>query len=49
MAAGLNRQPESSYVILFSQKTDGIGQSTGAIQSRERLGGMLKFYHRQAA
>jgi len=36
-------------VILFPQKTDRIGQSTGAIQSRERLGGMLNFYHRQAA
>jgi hypothetical protein len=36
-------------VILFPQETDRIGQSTGAIHSRERLGGMLKFCHRQAA
>jgi putative transposase len=26
-----------------------VGQAIGAIQCRERLGGMLKYYHRQAA
>jgi hypothetical protein len=26
-----------------------VGQAIGVIQCRERLGGMLKYYHRQAA
>jgi hypothetical protein len=26
-----------------------VGRTIGAIQCRERLGGMLKYYHRQAA
>jgi hypothetical protein len=28
---------------------DRIGSSSGKIQTRERLGGLLKFYHREAA
>ena len=36
-------------VILFPRPEDRIGESTGEIQTRERLGGMLKFYYREAA
>ena len=36
-------------VILFPRPADRIGESTGEIRTRERLGGLLKFYHRQAA
>ena len=36
-------------VILFPMPADRIGESTGEIQTRERLGGMLKFYYRRAA
>ena len=36
-------------VILFPMPADRIGESTGEIQTRERLGGLLKFYYRQAA
>ena len=36
-------------VILFPRMEDRIGESVGEIQTRERLGGMLKFYCRQAA
>ena len=36
-------------VILFPAPPDRIGESTGEIQTRERLGGLLKFYHREAA
>ena len=36
-------------VILFPRLEDRIGESTGQIQTRERMGGLLKFYHRQAA
>lgn len=28
---------------------DRIGESTGQIQTRRRLGGLLKFYYREAA
>jgi len=28
---------------------DGIGSSSGKIQTRERRGGLLIFYHREAA
>jgi transposase InsO family protein len=36
-------------VILFPRPEDRIGESTGEIQTRERLGGLLKFYYREAA
>ena len=36
-------------VILFPEPADHIGQSSGPIQTRERLGGLLKFYWRAAA
>ena len=36
-------------VILFPAPEDRIGEMSGAIQTRERLGGLLKFYYRQAA
>ena len=35
-------------VILFPKPEDRIGESNGEIQTRERLGGMLKFYYREA-
>ena len=36
-------------VILLPRPEDRIGESTGQIQTRERLGGLLKFYYRPAA
>jgi putative transposase len=36
-------------VILFPAPEDRIGEPTGDIHTRERLGGLLKFYHRRAA
>jgi putative transposase len=36
-------------VILFPAPADRIGESSGQIHTRERLGGLLKFYHREAA
>lgn len=36
-------------VILFPKPEDHIGESSGPIQTRERLGGLLKFYYREAA
>ena len=36
-------------VILFPAPADRIGEPTGEIQTRERLGGLLKFYYRDAA
>jgi len=36
-------------VILFPTAADRIGCSSGKIHPRERLGGLLKFYHREAA
>ncbi len=36
-------------VILFPAPEDHIGESTGPIQTRERLGGLLKFYYLEAA
>jgi transposase InsO family protein len=35
-------------VILFPAPTDRVGEADGAIEMRERLGGLLKFYHRKA-
>ena len=36
-------------VILFPAPEDRIGEMAGDIQTRERLGGLLKFYYREAA
>ena len=36
-------------VILFPAVADRIGESSGEIRTRERLGGLLKFYYRKAA
>ena len=36
-------------VILFPAKADRIGESSGEIRTPERLGGLLKFYYREAA
>jgi transposase InsO family protein len=36
-------------VILFPAPADRIGEPTGEIHTRERLGGLLKFYYREAA
>ena len=36
-------------VILFPAPADRIGEPTGEIRTRERLGGLLKFYYREAA
>jgi hypothetical protein len=36
-------------VILFPAPADRVGESTGQIQTRERLGGLLRFYYREAA
>jgi len=36
-------------VILFPTPPDRVGETAGRICSRERLGGLLKLYHREAA
>ncbi len=36
-------------MILFPVAADRIGSSSGPIRTREHLGGLLKFYHREAA
>ena len=36
-------------VILFPEAADRVGETAGEIRTRERLGGMLKFYYRQEA
>ena len=36
-------------VILFPEPADRIGAVSGEITSRERLGGLLRFYYREAA
>jgi hypothetical protein len=36
-------------VILFPMAEDRIGEDSGQVQRRERLGGLLRFYHRVAA
>jgi hypothetical protein len=33
----------------YPATADRIGSSSGKIQTRERLGGLLKFYHREVA
>ena len=35
-------------VILFPAPADRIGESSGEIRTRERLGGLLKFYYRES-
>jgi hypothetical protein len=36
-------------LILFPARADRIGETFGTIQRRERVGGLLKFYYREAA
>ena len=36
-------------VIFFPASTDRMGEPIGKIHTRERLGGLLKFYYREAA
>ena len=36
-------------VILFPVPADRVGETAGEIRTRERLGGLLKFYYRAAA
>ena len=36
-------------MILFPTAADRIGETSGEIRTRERLGGLLKFYYREAA
>ena len=36
-------------LLLFPTEGDRIGQPVGQVHARERLGGLLKFYYRQAA
>jgi hypothetical protein len=35
--------------ILFPTPSDRVGEREGRVCTRERLGGLLKFYHREAA
>jgi hypothetical protein len=43
-----NHQGKDS-LILFPATADRIGSSSGKIQTQERLGGLLKLNHREAA
>jgi putative transposase len=36
-------------VILFPAPADRVGEATGEVRTRERLGGLLRFYYRDAA
>ena len=36
-------------MILFPAAADRIGESSGEIRTRQRLGGLLEFYYREAA
>ena len=50
----LHHQQERNHqgkanVILFPQTADRVGEADGSIAVRERLGGRLKFYYREAA
>ncbi len=36
-------------VVLFPKPDDRVGESSGEIRTRERIGGLLKFYYREAA
>ncbi len=41
--------PETIFrKIIAAQEEDRVGQSHGRVRCRERLGGLLKFYHRSA-
>ena len=40
---------ETGNVILFPAPEDQIGEMSGDIQTRERLGGLLKLYYRDVA
>ena len=42
-------QNHQGNIILFPAPANRIGESLGTIQTRERLGGLLKFYFREAA
>ena len=46
---GERNHPGKGNVILFPQPAHRIGESTGNIQTRERLGVLLRFYYREAA
>jgi hypothetical protein len=48
LLAGRNHQGKDE-AILFPATADRIGSSSGKIQTRECLSGLLKFYHREAA
>jgi hypothetical protein len=44
------RNHQGKYnVILFPVAADRVGETSGDIRTRERLGGLLKFYYRNAA
>jgi putative transposase len=36
-------------VILFLEVADRIGETSGTVRRRDRLGGLPKFYYREAA
>ncbi len=36
-------------MILFRSPADRIGERSGDVSTRERLGGLLPFYYREAA
>ena len=36
-------------VLLFPREEENIGSITGRVRCKERLGGLLKYYHREAA
>ena len=36
-------------VLLFPPNEESIGSSKGRVRCKERLGGILKYYHREAA
>ena len=36
-------------VLLFPRNEEIIGSSKGRVRCKERLGGLLKYYHREAA
>ncbi len=40
---------DKDNVILFPVPADRVGQRDGPLWKRERLGGLLMFYHREAA
>jgi hypothetical protein len=48
LVAERNHQGKDN-LVLFPVEADRIGSAADKIQTRERLGGLLKFYHRAAA